>query len=67
MDIIFADLSRHITLLDSDVVEVQITGVSRLSNTVQEVPSPTHGIGHAPTDSDAVCRVALGRDFRSRG
>lgn len=44
-----------------DVVEVEVTGVGRLTNTVQEIPAPAHGIGHQPTDSDAVRRVALGQ------
>jgi 5-oxopent-3-ene-1,2,5-tricarboxylate decarboxylase/2-hydroxyhepta-2,4-diene-1,7-dioate isomerase len=44
-----------------DVVEVEVTGVGRLSNIVQEVPAPAHEIGHQPTDSPAVRRVALGQ------
>ncbi|MGB6086018.1 fumarylacetoacetate hydrolase family protein [Parvibaculum sp.] len=44
-----------------DVVEVEVTGVGRLSNTVQEAPAPMHKVGHQPTDSDAVRRVALGQ------
>ena len=42
------------------VVEVEVTGVGRVSNTVQEVPAPKHKVGHQPTDSEAVRRVALG-------
>jgi len=44
-----------------DVVEVEVTGVGRLGNTVQEVPAPKHEVGHQPTDSEQVRRVALGR------
>lgn len=44
-----------------DVVEVEVTGVGRISNTVQEIPAPMHKVGHEPTDTDAVRRVALGR------
>ena len=44
-----------------DVVEVEVTGIGRISNTVQEVPAPTHDVGHKPTDTDAVRRVALGQ------
>ncbi|MBO6667607.1 fumarylacetoacetate hydrolase family protein [Parvibaculum sp.] len=44
-----------------DVVEVEVTGVGRISNTVQEAPAPAHKVGHQPTDSDAVRRVALGQ------
>ena len=44
-----------------DVVEVEVTGIGRISNTVQEVPAPAHDVGHQPTDTDAVRRVALGQ------
>lgn len=44
-----------------DVVEVEVTGIGRISNTVQETPAPTHDVGHKPTDTDAVRRVALGQ------
>lgn len=44
-----------------DLVEVEVTGVGRLSNTVVEIPAPAHKVGHQPTDSDAVRRVALGQ------
>ena len=44
-----------------DLVEVEVTGVGRLSNTVQEVPAPAHQVGHQPTDTEAVRRVALGQ------
>lgn len=44
-----------------DVVEVEVTGIGRISNTVQEAPAPAHKVGHQPTDTDAVRRVALGQ------
>lgn len=44
-----------------DVVEVEVSGVGRLSNTVVEIPAPAHAVGHQPTDSEAVRRVALGQ------
>lgn len=44
-----------------DVVEVEVTGVGRISNTVVSVPRPTHPVGHQPTDSEGVRRVALGQ------
>ena len=47
-----------------DVVEVEVTGVGRLSNTVVESPAPTHVVGHQPTDSKVVRAVALGSDSR---
>jgi len=46
-----------------DVVEGEVTGLGRLTNTVQDVPSPVHDVGHDPTDTDAVRRVALGGDW----
>ena len=46
-----------------DVVEVEVTGVGRLTNTVAERPQPSHTIGHQPTDTDAVRAVALGGDW----
>jgi 5-oxopent-3-ene-1,2,5-tricarboxylate decarboxylase/2-hydroxyhepta-2,4-diene-1,7-dioate isomerase len=44
-----------------DVVEVEVTGIGRVSNTVQEIPAPTYQVGHQPTDSEQVRRVALGQ------
>ena len=49
-----------------DLVEVEVSGVGRLSNRVNEIPAPAHKVGHQPTDSDAVRRVALGSDFKPR-
>jgi len=48
-----------------DVVEVDVEGVGRLVNDVIETPAPAHQVGHRPTDSDAVRRVALGGDFHA--
>jgi 5-oxopent-3-ene-1,2,5-tricarboxylate decarboxylase/2-hydroxyhepta-2,4-diene-1,7-dioate isomerase len=50
-------------LKPGDVVEVEVTGLGRLTNTVAESPAPAHKVGHQPTDSDGVRRVALGGDF----
>lgn len=44
-----------------DVVEVEVTGLGRLTNTVIEIPAPPHKVGHQPTDTDVVRRVALGQ------
>jgi 5-oxopent-3-ene-1,2,5-tricarboxylate decarboxylase / 2-hydroxyhepta-2,4-diene-1,7-dioate isomerase len=44
-----------------DVVEVEVTGIGRLSNTVQDIPAPAHDVGHQPTNSESVWRVALGK------
>ena len=51
-------------LSPGDVVEVEVTSIGRLTNTVQEIPAPTHEVGHQPTDSKAVRAVALGSDYR---
>jgi 5-oxopent-3-ene-1,2,5-tricarboxylate decarboxylase/2-hydroxyhepta-2,4-diene-1,7-dioate isomerase len=42
-------------------VEVAIEGVGRLTNQVAEIAAPTHEVGHQPTDSKAVRRVAMGQ------
>ncbi len=47
-------------MFPGDSVEVEVSGIGRLSNTVQETPAPSHRIGHQPTDSVEVRRVALG-------
>ena len=41
------------------VVEVDVEGVGRLQNRVAEIAAPAHDVGHQPTDSKAVRRVAL--------
>jgi 5-oxopent-3-ene-1,2,5-tricarboxylate decarboxylase / 2-hydroxyhepta-2,4-diene-1,7-dioate isomerase len=46
-----------------DVVAVEVTGVGTLSNTVAECPAPAHRVGHQPTASDDVVRVARGGDW----
>jgi 5-oxopent-3-ene-1,2,5-tricarboxylate decarboxylase/2-hydroxyhepta-2,4-diene-1,7-dioate isomerase len=47
-----------------DVVEVEVSGIGRLSNTVVEIPDPPHHVGHQPTDSKTVRAVALGSEYR---
>lgn len=42
-----------------DTVTVEVTGVGTLANTVQECAAPTHDVGHQPTDSIEVRKVAL--------
>ena len=41
-----------------DVVEVEVSGVGRLTNTVQSTPAPIHRVGAQPTDSQQVRSVA---------
>jgi 5-oxopent-3-ene-1,2,5-tricarboxylate decarboxylase/2-hydroxyhepta-2,4-diene-1,7-dioate isomerase len=47
-----------------DIVEVEIDGLGRLTNTVVEVSAAPHSIGHQATDSKQVRAVALGSDYR---
>lgn len=47
-----------------DVVEVEVTGVGRLTNTVAECPAPATKVGHPPQhDTPAILRVAYGGDW----
>jgi 5-oxopent-3-ene-1,2,5-tricarboxylate decarboxylase/2-hydroxyhepta-2,4-diene-1,7-dioate isomerase len=46
-----------------DVVEVEVSGLGRLENRVAEIPVPAHDVGHQPTDSESVRRVALAGDY----
>ncbi|MGH7931938.1 MAG: fumarylacetoacetate hydrolase family protein [Candidatus Binataceae bacterium] len=50
-------------MMIGDTVEVEVSDVGRLRNLVAEGPAPASQIGHQPTESDAVRRVALGSDF----
>ncbi|MDN3522005.1 fumarylacetoacetate hydrolase family protein [Halomonas ramblicola] len=47
-----------------DRIEVEVTGLGRLSNTVVAAPAPRAEVGHSPTSSDEVRRVSLGNDER---
>jgi 5-oxopent-3-ene-1,2,5-tricarboxylate decarboxylase/2-hydroxyhepta-2,4-diene-1,7-dioate isomerase len=47
-----------------DVVEVEVSGIGRLRNHVVSAPDPRATVGHMPTDSDEVRRVALGSNER---
>ena len=50
-----------------DTVEVEVTGLGRLANQVAETAAPAHVVGHQPTTTKSVRRVALGGDyFRQR-
>jgi 5-oxopent-3-ene-1,2,5-tricarboxylate decarboxylase/2-hydroxyhepta-2,4-diene-1,7-dioate isomerase len=47
-----------------DLIEVEVTGLGRLSNRVVSSPAPRAAVGHQPTDTDSVRRVALGNEER---
>ena len=47
-----------------DVVEVEVTGVGRLTNTVVECPAPKNKVGHLPRqDTEGILKVAYGGDW----
>ena len=46
-----------------DTVEVEVTGLGRLANQVAETAALAHEVGHQPTASKGVRRVALGGDY----
>ena len=67
-DVLLMGTPCHSRSVDpGQVVECEITGIGRLSGTVVAIPAPRAsalGVGHAPTDSPEVRRVALGFDER---
>lgn len=67
-DVILMGTPCHSRSVDpGHVVECEITGLGRLSGTVVTIDAPRAsalGVGHAPTDSPEVRRVALGVDER---
>jgi 5-oxopent-3-ene-1,2,5-tricarboxylate decarboxylase/2-hydroxyhepta-2,4-diene-1,7-dioate isomerase len=51
-----------------DVVEVEVEGLGRLSNTIVEGPTPIRtDVGAQPTESEEVISTALGGDWEFRG
>jgi 5-oxopent-3-ene-1,2,5-tricarboxylate decarboxylase/2-hydroxyhepta-2,4-diene-1,7-dioate isomerase len=67
-DLILTGTPCHSRSLDAgDTIEVEITGLGRLASQVVAGDAPRAsalGVGHAPTDSAEVRRVALGFDER---
>lgn len=67
-DVILMGTPCHSRSVDAgQVVECEITGIGRISGTVTSIAAPRAsalGVGHAPTDSPEVRRVALGFDER---
>ena len=63
-DIILSGTPKHSRPMNvGDIVEVEVSGLGRLTNHVVEAPAPLHAVGHQPTDTDSVRRVALGSDW----
>jgi 5-oxopent-3-ene-1,2,5-tricarboxylate decarboxylase / 2-hydroxyhepta-2,4-diene-1,7-dioate isomerase len=64
-DIVLTGTPANSRPLDvGDTIEVEVTGIGRLGNRVVEVPAHREKIGHLPTDTPDVRRVALGNDER---
>ena len=67
-DLVLTGTPCHSRSLDAgDLIELEISGLGRLSSRVVAGPVPRAaalGVGHAPTDSAEVRRVALGFDER---
>ncbi len=67
-DIVLTGTPCHSRSLDAgDIIEVEISGLGRLTNRVVEGPAPRAtalGIGHPPMDTPEARRVALGVDDR---
>jgi 5-oxopent-3-ene-1,2,5-tricarboxylate decarboxylase / 2-hydroxyhepta-2,4-diene-1,7-dioate isomerase len=64
-DIVLTGTPANSRPLDAgDMIEVEVSGIGRLANQVVEVPAHRADVGHRPTDTPEVRRVALGNDER---
>lgn len=64
-DVILSGTPANSRPLDvGDRIEVEVTGVGRLSNTVVAAPAARAQEGAQPTDTEEVRRIALGNDER---
>ena len=67
-DVILMGTPCHSRSVDAgDLVECEVTGLGRVAGTVVEIAAPRAsalGVGHQPTDTPEVRRVALGFDER---
>lgn len=52
------------SMAPGDTIEVEVTGLGKLTNKVVSAPAPRNKKGHQPTDTIEVRRVALGNDER---
>lgn len=67
-DVILSGTPKNSRPMDvGDLIEVEVSGVGKLSNRVAESPAPAHKVGHPGSDSEAVRKVALGSDFYTSG
>ena len=67
-DMIFSGTPAHSRPVQiGDIVEVEVEGLGRLSNTITEGHLIREGVGAQPTESEEVISTALGGDWEFRG
>jgi len=67
-DMIFSGTPAHSRPVQiGDIVEVEVEGLGRLSNTITEGHLIREGVGAQPTESEEVVSTALGGDWEFRG
>ena len=67
-DMIFSGTPAHSRPVQiGDIVEVEVEGLGRLSNTITEGHMIREGVGEQPTESEEVISTALGGDWEFRG
>jgi len=67
-DMIFSSTPAHSRPLQiGDIVEVEVDGLGRLSNTITEGHLIREGVGAQPTESEEVVSTAMGGDWEFRG
>ena len=68
-DILFSGTPANSrTVYPGDVVEVEVEGLGRLTNTIVQGPTPIRAdVGAQPTESEEVVSTAMGGDWEFRG
>jgi 5-oxopent-3-ene-1,2,5-tricarboxylate decarboxylase/2-hydroxyhepta-2,4-diene-1,7-dioate isomerase len=67
-DMIFSGTPAHSRPVQiGDIIEVEVDGLGRLSNTITEGHLIREGVGAQPTESEEVISTALGGDWEFRG
>jgi len=67
-DMIFSGTPAHSRPVQiGDIVEVEVDGLGRLSNTITEGHLIREGVGAQPTESEEVVSTAMGGDWEFRG